>query len=118
MPLQSGQETMRPLPGGVMVADTVVTSLGTGHLPGCTTAVSGFSLSLDRALTDRVGGRDRRLGRLDNGIAAAFGEYVPGFTEVHLVGFLGRDPHGPLLVDLGLALAVVLGYLADLEGQF
>jgi hypothetical protein len=80
--------------------------------------VSGFSLSFGRALTNRVGGRDRRLGRLDYGIAAAFGEDVPCFTEVHFVGFLGGDPHGPPLVDLGLALAVVLGYLADLAGQF
>jgi hypothetical protein len=47
-----------------------------------------------------------------------FGEDVPGFTEVHFAGFLGGDPHGLPLIDLGLALAVVLGYLADLEGQF
>jgi len=80
--------------------------------------VSGFSLSFGRALKYGVGGRDRRLGRLDDGVAAPFGQDVPGFAEVHFVGFLGGDPHGPALVDLSLALAVVLGDLANLQRQF
>ncbi len=112
--MQLGQGMMRPLPGGVMVAAIVVTSLGAVHLPGCPTAVSGFSLSFGRALKNSVSGGDWRFGWLDDGIAAAFGKDVPGFAEVHFVGFFGRDPHRPPLIDLGLALAVVLGDLADL----
>src|SRR5215813_1195494 len=108
---------MRPLPGGVMVAAIVVTSLGADYFPGCTMAVSGLSLSFGRALENGVGGRDRQLGWLDDGVAAAFSEDVPGFAEVHLVGFVSGDPHGTPLVDLGLALAVVVGDLDDLGGQ-
>ncbi len=78
--------------------------------------MSGFSLSFGGALKNRVGGRDRRLGWLYDGVAAAFGEDIPGLAEVHLVWFLRRDPHGTPLVDLGLAPAVVLGDLADLIG--
>jgi hypothetical protein len=44
-----------------------------------------------------------------------FGEEAPGFTEVHFVGLFDRDPHGATLVDLGLAVAVLLGDLADLK---
>src|SRR5690348_3714574 len=117
MPLQSGQSTMRPSPGGVMVAAIVVTSFGTSPLPGCTTAVSGFSLSFGRALKNGVGGGSWRFGWLDDGVAASFGEDVPGFAEVHFVGFFGGDPHGSPLVDLGLALAVVLGDLGNLQRQ-
>src|SRR5690348_8634029 len=105
MPLQSGQGTMRPLPGGVMVAAMVVTSLGTGHLPECTTTLSGFSLSFGRALKNGVGGGDWWFGRLDHRISAPFGQDVPGLAEVHFAGFLRGDPHGPPLVDLGLAFA-------------
>src|SRR5215472_16464725 len=81
-------------------------------------AVSGFGFSFGCAFKKDVGGGDRRLGRLDDGVAAAFGEDVPGFAEVHFVGFFGGDPHGAALVDLGLAVAVVLGDLGNLERQF
>jgi hypothetical protein len=77
--------------------------------------VSGFSLSFGRALKNLVGGRDRWLRWLDNSVAAPFGEEVPGLAEIHFVGLLGGDPHGPTLVDLGLAFAVVLGDLGNLQ---
>jgi hypothetical protein len=80
--------------------------------------VSGFSLSFGRALKYGVGGRDRRFGRLDDDVAAPFGQDVPGFAEVHFVGFFGGDPQGLALVDLGLAPAVVLGDLGNLQRQF
>src|SRR5262245_51921999 len=78
-PLQSGQGTMMPLPGGVTVV-AMSTSLNTGYLPECTTEVSGFSLSLGSPLQYCVRGWDRRLGRLDDGVAAAFRQHVPGFA--------------------------------------
>src|SRR5579859_3218010 len=111
-PLHSGQATTVPLPGGVTVA-AMFTSLHPVHRPGCTIAVSGFSFAFGCAFEYRVGGRDRRLGRLDNGVAAPFGQDVPGFAEIDLVGFLGGNPDGPALVYLGLPLAVVLGDLGD-----
>ncbi len=43
-------------------------------------AVSGFSLSFGRALKNGIGGGDWRFGWLDDRIAAAFGENVPGFA--------------------------------------
>src|SRR5437762_3488836 len=116
-PLQSGQRTMRPLPGGVMVAVIIVTSVGAGHFPGCTMAVSGLSLSSGHALKDLAGGGDRRLGWLEDSVAAPFGEDVPGFAEVHFAGFPGRDPHAPALIDPGLAPAVALGDLGNLQRQ-
>lgn len=38
---------------------------------------------------------------------AAFGEDVPGFAEVHFVGFLGGDPHGPPLAADALRSHIV-----------
>src|SRR5579859_1112312 len=105
-PWHSGQLMMRALPGGVMVAAIVVTSLGAGHYSGCLMPVSGFSFPFRRELQDRVGGGDGRFGRLDDGVPAPFGEDVPGFAEVDLVGFLGGDPDGPAFVYLCLPLAV------------
>src|SRR5262249_37840516 len=80
-------------------------------LPECITEVSGFSFSLGGPVQYCVGGTDWRLGRLDDGVAAAVRQHVPGFAEVHLVWFLGGDAHGVPLIDLGLALAVVLSDL-------
>jgi hypothetical protein len=51
--------------------------------------VSGFSLSFGRTRKHGVGRRDRRFGWLDDGVAALFGEDVPGLAEVHFVGFFG-----------------------------
>jgi hypothetical protein len=48
------------------------------------------------SLKKGVGGGDwrlRRLRRLDHGVATALGEDIPGFAEVHFVGFPGGDPH-------------------------
>jgi hypothetical protein len=64
--------------------------------------VSGFSLALGDAFPYRLSSRDRRPGRLDDGVPAPFGQDVPGFAEVHLVGFLGGDLDGPPFVYLGL----------------
>src|SRR5215510_5465949 len=89
-PLHSGQVTMMPLPGGVIVA-VMSTSLDTGCLPECTTEVSGFSFSLGSALQHGARGWDGRLGRLDDCIAAPFGQDVPGFAQIHLAGLFGGD---------------------------
>lgn len=70
-----------------------------GHWPSDWLLTARFGC----ALKNRVGGGDWRLWRLDNRIAAAFGEDAPGFTEVHFVEFFGWDPHGAPFVDLGLA---------------
>jgi hypothetical protein len=78
-------------------------------------AVSGLSFPFCRALQHRVGGGDGRLGWLDDCVPAPFGEDVPVFAEVDLVGFLGGDPDGPALVYLVLPLAVVVGDLGDLQ---
>src|SRR5260370_26459290 len=99
MSLHSGQGMMMPLPGGVTVV-AMSASLDTGYLPECTTEVSGFSLSLGSPLQYCLCGWDGRLGRLDDGVAAAVRQYVPGFAKVHFVGFLGGDAHSTALIDL------------------
>jgi hypothetical protein len=77
-----------------------------------------FGFSFGRPLKYSLGGRDGRFGRLDDGVTAAFGQDIPGWTEVHLVWVFGGDSHGAVLVDLGLPLAVVLGDLVDLQREF
>ncbi len=41
-----------------------------------------------------LGGGDGRLGGPDDGIAATFGQDIPRFAKVHLVGVVGGDPGG------------------------
>ena len=75
-----------------------------------------FGFPFGRPLKHGLGGGDGRLGGLDDGVAAAFGQDVPRFAKVDLVRVFGGDAHGAAFVDLGLPLAVVLGDFGDLKG--
>jgi hypothetical protein len=77
-----------------------------------------FGFSFSRPLDHSLGGRDGRLGRLDDSVTAAFGQDVPRWAEVYLVWVFGGDSHGAALVDLSLPPAVVLRDLADLQRKF
>jgi hypothetical protein len=73
-----------------MVSAIVVTSPIAGHYLGCTVAVS-FGFWFGRPFKHSLGGGDGRLGWLDDGVTAAFGQDVPGWAEVYLVWVFGGD---------------------------
>jgi hypothetical protein len=77
-----------------------------------------FGFWFGRPFKYSLGGRDGRLGRLDDGVTTSFGQDVPGWAEVDLVWVFGGDSHGAALVDFGLPLAVVLRDLVDLQREF
>jgi hypothetical protein len=77
-----------------------------------------FGFPFGRPFKHSLGGRDRRFRGLDDGVAAAFSQDVPGVAEVDLVWVFGGNADGAAVVDLGLPLAVVLGDLADLQREF
>src|SRR5260370_2496247 len=93
---------MRALAGGVTVSAICLTLLESVVLPGCNAVLSVFSSSAGCVFENLGSGRDQRLGRLDDGVALAFGNDGPGFAQDHFVGFLVGDPQRLSFLEFAL----------------
>ena len=61
--------------------------------------------------------RDLRPGWLQDRVAVAAGQDVPGEAEAHLVGIFARYPRVPQVIDPGLGRAHVLADPVELRGN-